>query len=62
MKKISKRVETNNFLHFLFELKAQDWRYGWKKRHIATDAIVKYWLELEEKELKRLLSDPMWNT
>lgn len=60
MKKISKRAETNDFLHFLFELGAQDWRYDWKTRSAAVDKIAKYLLSLDEKSLKRLISDPVW--
>lgn len=60
MKKISKRVATNNFLNFLFELGAQDWRYHLKKRSVGVDKIAKYLLSLDEKDLKRVISDPIW--
>jgi hypothetical protein len=62
LKKISKRLETNNFLHFLFELGVMDWHLDYKARPVAVDKIAKYLFNLEAKQLKRLVSDPIWDT
>lgn len=61
MKKISSRKVTNEFIAHLFSIKA----YRWHSYHLRAgkiDKIVVYLKALGDKDFRRLVSDPMWNS